>query len=186
MQKVSNLGLSAELILTYPMSLPGSQVVSMPICPKLWALEGYIQTHGQTVLLLYRLALGVTSGLFRPALQDYSVALLPRVSRSHSRSLRFLGLCTSHSHSQSLLSLRLHACIFMLTFSVALLSRASSFILAVSVASLSRATRFTLAFLVASLPKASCLTLAFSVASLHQASRSHLARENIYFKKSVF
>ena len=48
---------------TYPMSLPGSQGVSMPsfmpIGPKLWALEGYIHTHTQTdtqtvLLLLYR------------------------------------------------------------------------------------------------------------------------------------
>ena len=54
----------------------------MPIGPKLWALEGYIQTHTQTVLfLLYRLALRVTSCLFRLALRGYSVASLPRASR---------------------------------------------------------------------------------------------------------
>ena len=42
--------------LTYPMSLPVSQGVFMPsfvsIGPKLWALEGYIHTDRQTVLLL--------------------------------------------------------------------------------------------------------------------------------------
>ena len=75
---------------TYPMSLPGSQGVSMPsfmpIGPKLWVLEGYIHTDTQTVLLLlnlYRQALRVTLCLFRLALWDYSVALLPRASRSH-------------------------------------------------------------------------------------------------------
>ena len=51
---------AAKCNLTYPMSLPGSQGVSMPsfmpIGPKLWALEGLThtvtQTHRQTVLLL--------------------------------------------------------------------------------------------------------------------------------------
>ena len=43
---------SGFALATYPMSLPGSQGVSMPsfmpIVQKLWALEGYIQTDRQT------------------------------------------------------------------------------------------------------------------------------------------
>ena len=100
----------AKRKLTYPMSLPVSQGVSMPsfmpIGPKLWALEGYRQT---VLLLLYRLALPVTSCLFRLALRGYLFASLPQASRSYSRSIRSLGLRASHSHSQSFCSLGLCA-----------------------------------------------------------------------------
>ena len=58
----------------------------MPIEPKLWALEGYIQTHTQTdrqtvLLLLNRLAYRPTMRTFHLALRGYSVASLPRALR---------------------------------------------------------------------------------------------------------
>ena len=69
----------------------------------------HTHTNRQTVILIYRLALRVTLCLFRLALQGYSVASLPRASRSHSQSLCSFGLRASHSYSRSLRSLWLHA-----------------------------------------------------------------------------
>ena len=47
----------------------------MPIGPKLWALEGYIQT---VLLLLYRPAYRPAPRTFQLALRDFSVASLPQ------------------------------------------------------------------------------------------------------------